>query len=265
MVEVNFHYAVQVCDTLSYQNPTRYCGPDRTLLSKKSLRSFFYAVKGAAELHPKTLHTVMLLTDNISENLKAWVDNLKSDITNIKIFINHQKNLGIADSIETCYNWLSQEGKDFVYQVQDDYIFRPYSIIDMTNTWYRIYNETKTKAIISPYNDPNNWNSVYRNRPTPRTIFFGDNGYYIQLYDLSCSFLWVKNEFVNHWDLYKKFFELTKMKSNKLESESLNKMLVYRGILAVCPIRSLALHMQTETEKDPYIDWKTWWESIQVD
>ena len=45
---------------------------------------------------------------------------------------------------------------------------------------------------------------------------------------------------------------------------SINKILVERGVLGIAPLRSLALHMQTEAEKDPYIDWKSWWDNIIV-
>lgn len=263
---INFHYAMQVCDTASYQNNKRYCGDDRTLLSKKSLRSFLTAVEQAAVYNTTTLHTICIFTDSISDELTEYLKHYKSALNNVKIQIEHNKNLGIAKSIETCYRWLDQEGIDFVFQIQDDYIFRPYALTDMMNTWYRIYNENPgTHAIIKPYNDPHNWLGVYRNKQTPRTIFFGDHSYYIQIYDLSCSFLWLREEFTKHWDLYNKFFELTRIKSKELESASLNKMLVNRGILGVSPIISLALHVQSEIEKDPYIDWQTWWDSIIVD
>lgn len=262
---INFHYAIQVCDTASWQGQKRYCGDDRTLLSKKSLRSFLTTVEYAVNYNKDTFHHINVITDNISAELTDYLDAYKTNFKNIKIEIEHKKDLGIANSIKHCYQWLDTFGIDFVYQVQDDYIFRPYALVDMMNTWYRIYGENPgTHAIIKPYNDPHNWLSVYRNKQTPRTIFFGDTSYYIQIYDISCSFLWLKEEFTKHWDLYEKFFHLTEIRSQELESGSLNKMLVNRGILAVSPIISLALHMQSENEKDPYIDWQTWWDSIIV-
>lgn len=263
---INFHYAIQSCDTASWQGQPRYCGDDRTLLSKKSIKSFLNCVENAANYHTDSQHTIVIFTDNISTDLKTYLEKLHPKYSNIKIDIQHKQDLGIADSIETCYRWLDENGVDFVYQIQDDYIFRPYALIDMINTWYRIFNENKgTQCIVKPYNDPHNWLSVYRNKQTPRTIFFGDHSYYIQIYDLSCSFLWTRSEFVKHWDLYEKFFELTRIRSHELESASLNKMLVNRGILAVSPIISLSLHMQSEIEKDPYIDWKSWWNDIIID
>jgi hypothetical protein len=39
-------------------------------------------------------------------------------------------------------------------------------------------------------------------------------------------------------------------------------MFTQRGILGIMPMNSVALHMQGPAEKDPYIDWKTLWDSI---
>lgn len=38
------HYALQTCDLKSYQNQKRFCGDNRTDLSKKSLKSLILSV-----------------------------------------------------------------------------------------------------------------------------------------------------------------------------------------------------------------------------
>jgi len=52
-------------------------------------------------------------------------------------------------------------------------------------------------------------------------------------------------------------------KESQLEAISLNYMFTKKGVLGITPVESLALHIQGEENKDPYIDWKTWWDSIQ--
>ena len=49
-----------------------------------------------------------------------------------------------------------------------------------------------------------------------------------------------------------------------LENKSLNKMFTERGVLGVQPFTSVALHMQDEYWKDPYIDWRKRWDSVEV-
>jgi hypothetical protein len=72
------------------------------------------------------------------------------------------------------------------------------------------------------------------------------------------------NNFKHNKDILDYFVSLDS-KLPDLESISLNKILVKRGILGVCPFESIALHMQGEYEKDPYVDWKLLWDSIDED
>jgi hypothetical protein len=74
-------------------------------------------------------------------------------------------------------------------------------------------------------------------------------------------------QFNQHWDLYSMFFYLTdrlKENNNHLENKSLNYMLTQRGVLGLIPINSLAFHLQSDLEKDPHIDYRPLWDSINV-
>jgi hypothetical protein len=264
---IEFHYALQVCDTSSYQSQKRYCGDDRTLLSKKSISSLIDSIEYIKDYNKDTKHNLLILIDNISKELKEWIDftiNKRNKKINIQLKSVDQS--GISSSIKECYQWLETNGKDFVFQIQDDYIFRKNAIYDITAIWYKIFQETETHAVVSLFNDPHSWSVIYHNRPTPRTIFVGQSRYYIQIYDTSCSFFTSKIQFSKHWDLYQDFFKLIDNPINgDLESKSLNYMFTKRGVLGICPMESLSLHMQAETEKDPYIDWQSWWDSINID
>ena len=70
---------------------------------------------------------------------------------------------------------------------------------------------------------------------------------------------------MNHYDLMQEFLDILINPVKKdlgLEKDSLNKMFSQRGMLGVIPFTSLALHMQSELEKDLYIDWKQRWDKI---
>jgi hypothetical protein len=62
--------------------------------------------------------------------------------------------------------------------------------------------------------------------------------------------------------MYDKFVTLGSNHS-RVEVDSINRILVDRGVFGVMPIESIALHMQTELEKDPYIDWHARWNNIE--
>ena len=82
---------------------------------------------------------------------------------------------------------------------------------------------------------------------------------------MSCSFLTSHEQFSQHWDLYHCFLDLIdKKNSRELENVSLNYMLTKRGVLGLIPINSLALHLQSDLEKDPHINWEILWNSINL-
>jgi hypothetical protein len=263
---MKIHYALQTCDIASNQVETRYCCNTKHELIRKCVTSFFQSLHIAAERERSFEHVVMILDDHSTEDTIYFLEEC------VKIYSNHNisvqltrlESYGIMNSINSCYSWLLENGKDIVYQVQDDYLFEKTAITEVIDIYIKIYFENKTESIVTPYNAPYVWSGSYKNRPTPRTIFFGEKRYWIQIYDISCSFLTSHRNLRLNKDILD-FFVTLNPKTPELESISLNKMLVERGLLGVCPFESIALHMQGEYEKDPYVDWKLLWNSINED
>ena len=269
--KIQVHYALQTCDTKSFQIQKRFCSDSKTEVVMKCVVSFFNAVRRCSIEKPNSHHTVAIIDDHSHPDmvnfLKTCISVYTSD--NLKIeFIPLTDKTGIRASIRECYLWLQNNGKDFVYQVQDDYMFLDDAIIEMIDTWFQMHAETGTHAIMSPWNDKHSWLSQYRNRATPRTVIVGKTRYWIQFYDCSCSWLTSHQQFSQHWDLYETFFYLiTKVTptNGDLENKSLNYMFSQRQVLGLCPVdKSLAFHMQSELEKDPHVDWKPIWDSIDI-
>ena len=269
--KIEIHYALQTCDVASFQGNKRFCGDDRTLLSKKSIKSFLQAVKYLSDNEKNTVHNIRIFEDNCTDSLLNFISNcikfFSSDAIKIDLVSLHGK--GISNSIKSCYDWLISEGTNLVYQIQDDYLFTEKSLYFSVDMFYQLYHNYKTHPIICPYIDPD-FIRNYRGRSTPRLIELGKHSYWIQVYDTSCSFFTSHHQFKQHLDLYDTFYELIDKKiinGNKidLENKSLNYMFTRRGVLGITPINGLTFHMQTETEKDPYIDWRPIWDSIEVE
>jgi len=257
------HYAVQTCDHKNSQSSIRYATEDRALLTRKCVTSLLHSIKYASENIPNSNHYVIIIDDGSSKETIEYFHKLQSiyQTDNVKISIRQYHNLGIIASIEECYHWLSNNGSDLVFQVQDDYLFLESAIYEMAFVYTQLLYDTQSQAIVFPYNDPRYWKTIYRYASTPRAIVPSKNRYWIQIYDIPCTFMTSVTQFDAHWDLYKKFFSLGPH-HERLEPESLNKILVERGVLGLAPIESVALHMQGEAEKDPYINWKERWDSI---
>lgn len=270
MNKIEIHYALQVCDMASFQGCKRFCGDDRTLLSKKSIKSFLKAVKYVSEVESNSWHYIRIFEDRCTEQLitfiKREIDFFSSEKIKIELVPLH--GTGISTSIKSCYDWLISEGTNLVYQIQDDYLFTEKSIFYSVDMFYQLYNNYGTHPIICPYNDPE-FIRIYKGKTTPRLIEFGKHSYWIQVYDTSCTFLTSHHQFKQHIDLYDIFYELIDKKiinGNKidLENKSLNYIFTQRGVLGITPINGLTFHMQTEYERDPYIDWLPIWNSIEV-
>lgn len=264
---MNIHYAVQTCDSASFQSQKRYCSDDRAEITRKSVTSLLLAIRYVAEVKPHIKHTVKILDDNSSQSTKEFLLSAKELFSseNIVITVDQVKETGIHGSIKECYEWLASEGIDFVYQIQDDYVFEQTAIYDMLDIFFRLNAELQTHPVVTPYNDPYLWRFSYRNRTVPRAIFVGEKQYWLQNYDIACTFLTTKQIFMQHYDLMEEFLDILvnpDKKNQGLEKDSLNKMFSERNVLGVIPFKSVALHMQSELEKDLYIDWKQLWDSI---
>lgn len=265
-LNANIAYAVQLCDAENREINDRICGNNRTLLSKKSIKSFFNSVEACAKKHNNITHNIKIFNDRSTEDLLQFINYSinKINYNNISITVEDLPTKGIVNSILSCYKWMQDNGKDFVYQIQDDYLFFPNAITELIELQFFLKKEINDYAILTPFHDVRYWKTIYKNIVTPRVLFCSDYRYWIQLYDISCSFLIHHSEFSNHWDLYNDFFSILESKDINLENRSLNYMLVRRGKLALTPINTLAFHMQSEFEEDPYIKWQPLWENIDV-
>ncbi len=266
--KIKIHYALQMCDIRNYQINARFCTDNRTELSKKSLKSILNSIEHCSTQEVQSQHFLMIFADDCSDELKSYIDKCikKYSKPQINIEVEYLEKAGIANSIQYCYEWLKDEGSNLVFQIQDDYLFTEGAIYNSVDMFYQLYQNYQTHAIICPYIDPD-FMRGYKGKSIPRLIELGKHSYWTQIYDTSCSFLTSHEQFCKHLDLYDIFYGLVREKKVNgnlidLENKSLNYMFTKRGVLGVTPINGLTFHMQSEAEKDPYIDWKPIWDSI---
>ena len=260
----NIHYALQTCDISSNQVEKRFCCDSKAELIRKCVTSFFRSVHRAAERERGINHNIMIFDDHSTEETVYFLKECVRIYSkhNVVVQLTPLEKKGIMNSIGSCYDWMLDKGTDLVYQVQDDYLFDEYAVTEIIDTYFRILKDTNAESIVTPYNAPYLWKDVYWNSTTPRTVFLGEKRYWIQIYDISCSFFTSHRNMYENRDILKEFLDLDP-RNPDLEKVSLNKIMVRRGKLAVCPFESIALHMQGEYERDPYVDWKPIWNSIE--
>ena len=266
---ITINYALQACDIASNQCDKRYCSDSKTEVTIKCITSFLASVKYVADAKKDTTHNVMIFDDKSSAEVVEFLTRAQQYFStdNLNITVTRIHSSGIMDSIRTCWQWLGDQTGDLVYQVQDDYLFTEDAIYQMIDMFMRIYTDVGAHSILTPFNDYYHWSAGgYRYRQTPRFVIPGDKQYWIQNYDIACTFMTSREEFNKHWDIYEKFLAMNPRGNDRgeLENVTLNRIVVDRQVLGVMPMTSVALHMQSEAERDPYIDWQARWDAIPV-
>jgi hypothetical protein len=268
---MNIHYALQTCDSSFNQTEKRFCADAKQEVIKKCVTSFFNSIVYVSRIKTDVAHIIKIFDDHSSQETLDFLNGLKNKYSskNIIIEVESLNDRGVMSSIKSCYDWLLKNGTDLVYQVQDDYLFFDSAIYEMVDAYFQLLKDCDTMSIVMPYNPPYIWNNLgsyyYKNKvSSPRVIMPGVKRYWIQAYDTSCSFMTSIHQMRTNRDLLETFVSMDP-KHSKLEIVSLNRMFTERGILGIMPVNSVALHMQSEMERDPYIEWEPLWESIDED
>ena len=68
--QIQIHYALQTCDVKSYQGQKRYASDDRTLISKKCIKSFLESVSECSLNKPEIQHTIAPIDPRIMRPYK---------------------------------------------------------------------------------------------------------------------------------------------------------------------------------------------------
>jgi hypothetical protein len=264
------HYAIQTCDiVLTNTDPKdkphpRYCSDDKGEILQKSLTSFFTSLEYCVWAAPKVHHYIKIFDDHSSDRTLGYFERLikRFACDNIHIEIHHLEGRGIMNSTRECYTWMDQEGKELVYQIQDDFLWHKNCIFEMIDIFNQTMQETTNHLLIFPNNEPWPWHGFYRYKLVPRMLVPGAFRYWVSTYDVPSGFMTSVTEFRKHWDLYEKYFALPPYHP-ELETLSLNKILCESRTYGIKPVDSMAFHLQYAPNKEPYMDWKTYWDAVE--
>lgn len=266
-MKLQLHCAYQTCDTKSRDNPERFCGNDRSELTRKSVTSFFeslnYAIDECKKENVDLVVTVKIFDDRSTKETIDFLETVCEHYTsnNIKITLDLVKQGGILPTIRSCFNFLESEGQELVYQIQDDFLFFEDAMYQLIQIFTKVHTDKKVYPYVITHNHPWYWREEYAYQQIPMIVVPGCKQYWIQSYQLGCTFLTHKNDFSQHWDLYNKFFSMSPMDS-RLELDTFIKIIRERGRLGLQPMSSIAMHMQREFDRDPYVDWKSTWDNL---
>lgn len=260
--KIPFHIAIQTHDLSNNQDPIshfkRYGCEDKTEIVKRCTRSLINSINYASSKIPEINFTLQVFDDHSTDTcIKNIKDNLNR--ANFKTSFTGIEGKGLVASLKECYLYLKQEGEHFVYQVQDDYLFHERAIYEMLRCWLKFQPRFQKPLSLMPFDDPYRY---WDENIVPVRIVQGPDRHWRQTYQTPCTFMTLHSVLKNEWDCFEPMFSLSPL-DPKFEEKSVIKLWQQREYIVLSPIPTLALHFQTDCEKDPYIDWQSWWDKYK--
>lgn len=247
--------------TNSQKGLVRYCGAPKIEVSSRCVFSLIDSLNYAVENNPNIKIELQIFDDHSDEEFLITLDRLIS-LAKFPVKLEHLETYGIMPSILRCYEHGRDYGKDWVYFIQDDFLFQQKSIDLMLYAIQEFSNNLGKAASIHAFNDP--W-EYYRpeNVAVSCHIVVGKDRYWRTNIHVPFSLMTHISIIRDNWDL---FYKMGKSEvSGDMEFESISKLYYERGYTAFTPIPSLASHMQAETEKEYFVDWESLWENYNLE
>lgn len=234
----------------------RYHGIEKSDLLIGCLRSLVTSINSTEGVDIK----LTVLDDNSSESTVKKIKEIIEKVDNYKLIQLDQK--GYNNSAHQQWILCRDSNADLVYSVEDDYLHCPSAIQEMVDSFNLFCDRLKRKDIvIYPFDEPSEYN------PPSRTDFIvhGSARHWRTGIFTTHVMMTTPKIFLDNWEL----FETLALKYNGdylnprtehyEESNTIWKIWQSNKAIRFSPIPSIALHMQFEQQKDPFIEWQQWW------
>jgi hypothetical protein len=197
-----------------------------------------------------------------SANIEFEITNLNLEkFTQIKTL--HKGNLIIENnmkatmaSILTSFNIAKKNCDDLIYFVEDDYIHKKNSIMEMVSTYEKIASELNCELFLCPVDYP----YLYKKLDNSN-ILIGNNYHWRTVNESLLTFLTSKDLINKYWN------ELLSMAENEHSPFETPLHKIYEKELCLSPIPSLAMHCTNVNSVfglSPNINWKKLWDENEI-
>lgn len=232
----------------------RYGCDSKSEVVKRCVRSLIASINFCKLIHPEHTYRLMVLDDHSDDtSIQVLKDNLSR--ATFETGLEHLTTKGIMPNILACYERGRDYGKDLVYFAQDDYLFCESAIEEMIDAYYQFSGNLHNSVCIYPFDDP------YRYQPQnlhPVRVVHGKARHQRTNTATPSCFMTDHSVIKKEWDLFEAMGKHPI--TTDMEDKTINRLFTERGYWLFTPIPSLALHFQFDTERDPYINWRNWWD-----
>lgn len=252
---------LQTCTQKTNQDGERYCKASKAEVTRRCFNSL---VKTINSCDVPDLNIYLTVIDDHSDE-ETFIEICESSkkLRHVAAHFSPLKTTGIMESILTCYEYGRDHGKELVYFAQDDYMFELSAIKEMVEAYYYFRYKLGGREVgIYPFNDPYRY-YISNNIELTRVVHGPGRHWRLNYMTASCFMV---NHLVikQNWDLFEAMGK-SEQHDRTMEDRTINQLWQKRNYQLFTPIPSLALHMQFESEKDPYINWeKMWYENDTI-
>ena len=159
-------------------------------------------------------------------------------------------------SILTSFNIAKEKSNDLVYFVEDDYIHKKETIIEMVSTYEKIATELDRELFLCPVDYP----YLYKKLDNSN-ILIGNNYHWRTVNESLLTFLTSKDLINKYWN------ELLLMAKNEHAPFETPLHKIYEKELCLSPIPSLAMHCTNVNSifgLSPNMNWKKLWDENEI-
>lgn len=153
--------------------------------------------------------------------------------------------------------------RELIYFVEDDYLHTPSAIQEMLEA-HALFKEKLggQEVALHPYDDPKNYWSIIFSHENCRVVYGTKRHWRTNTHTTNTCWTEV-GTLRRNWELFELLARYSSTPYGQahhiFEASTINKIW-QEQVSLFTPIPSLALHLQYEEHKDPYLDWQEWWE-----
>lgn len=248
---------LRTCDVANVHSDfrVRYADMPKDELLKGCVKSLINSCSGIKDLK------LTVLDDNSTLPTVEWLNKTLQQ-SNLQYEFVQLSGRGYNHSGHEQWKRCRDSTYDIVYSVEDDYLHCDTAIQEMIDS-FKLFEERleRDDIVLYPFDEPTEYNPPRRQD----FIVHGSNRHWRTGIYTTFVMMTKPKIFQQYWNL----FEILALKYNGdyltprtehyEEANTIWNIWKDNKVLRFNPIPSLALHMQFEPQKDPFINWKNWW------
>lgn len=154
------------------------------------------------------------------------------------------------------YEWCKKTNAEAIYCVEDDYLHHENAIQDMVDACVYMGSFAPGVYCVYPFNNPHRYNSF--DMLYPSYILKGPKQYWRSIVHSPHTFFMPSIVFHAHDDIMRLQAD-TWPNPECFEDNTINKVWRDGSVRLICPMNSLALHIEDKSSEELYYDWKPLW------